>query len=250
MLALEKHWSLEAIHQHPDYLKTLQHPYLISFETSDLSKNHLTHCWLLQQAWLSRTFPLAVAALLAKTPPLLADECKALANIIRDEIWSSNCRSGHPKLFLSMYQQLEGEFSLEKLPMPLAGTKAFFEGRHQYLLNGSLAQGLGLLLCNEYINADLEGKRGIMVSYNLGLEKTLNAPVKYTYAHVLEESEDTQWFLKIIQKTLQTLPEQEHETFRQEVVAGCRHLLKLRINFFDALWNEVSHQHSASLNAS
>ena len=242
MSTLEQHWSLDYIKNHPLYKRVLQHPYLIHFENGELSIDHLAHCWLLQQAWLSRTFPHAVAGLLAKMPPTLSDHSKSLAMIIREEIWSSSIKSGHPRLFHQLYLSLNSTFSLEQLPAALPGTESFYLKRHQFVQEETLDKVLGLLLCNEFINADFSGKHGIMVSYDKGLVKTLNQNVPYTSAHILEETEDAELLLNIIN----AVTPQSCSSTVAHVMEGIDRLLQLRKEFFDALYHQVLLERSST----
>lgn len=229
------HWSLAYMMDNSGYHQVCQHPYLQAFEQGTLSYEHIQQCWLLQQAWLSRSFPLTIAAVLSKIPSHYYEIAFELSNIIHEEVWRPEPKTGHPKLFNKLHQRLTPDWQLTHLPAPLASTREFVEKRQDFVLSKTLLPALGFLIANEFINADLEGKQGIMVSYYKGLLKILDTNKEpYTRAHCFEEADEIETLLNFIDTLSQDLTISRGE-FEQAIATGIDQLCTLRVDFFNGL---------------
>jgi hypothetical protein len=180
----------------------LEHPYLQRFAAAELNREHIANVWLIQQGWLSRTFPKTFPAILERIPELPDYTAihRALAQIISVEN-ASDAPDSHPRQFVHMARVINPslDFSASTLPEPLPETYNFVTRRQSSLEDHNIFYGLGTLFANEYLNAhdtkEPTQKRGVMVAYSQGLSRLFPehaAALKYVATHVAGEDNDAE----------------------------------------------------------
>ncbi|GJL75563.1 hypothetical protein [Nitrosomonas sp.] len=233
--------QLKAARQFSD---VLMHPYLKDFEAGELPRPHIESVWSHQQACLSRSFSHCMGALFSKMPSDMIDEGKRLVDIICAETWDSKSVDNHHALFKKMIGSFKGLQTREFIV--LDSTSKFVNNRQKFLMDSNIFRCLGILTENEFLNADMTGNAGIMVSYATGLQKMgySSEVCEYAQAHVEEERHDVTLMLTIY-KSLLSSPRKLSEmgVSRLEAEAefseGCNTICNLRVNFFDGLLESV-----------
>lgn len=222
----------------------LTHPYLKGFETGILPRFHVESVWSHQQACLSRSFSHCMGALFSKMPPDMIDEGKNIVDIICAETWDSQSVDNHHALFKKMVGSFKGLQTREFIV--LESTSTFVNNRQKFLMDSNIFRCLGMLTENEFLNADMTGSTGIMVSYAIGLQKMgySNEVCEYAQAHVAEERHDVTLMLAIYENLLSSPCKlSEIGVSRLEAEAefseGCNTICNLRVNFFDGLLESV-----------
>lgn len=223
----------------------LDHCYLKEFRSGRLPKNHIEKIWVIQQAWLSRSFSHCMASLYSQLPSFLIAFNGPLLNIVNSESWGNGLRASHPKLFQNLLNGIGVNFKMDALPPCLLSTKEFIEKRQHYLIEGNIFNSLGLLVANEYLNSDTLGENGIMVSYLIGLQKHGYSEDDYEYcqAHVEEEKNDVAIMMEIfeaLENEKEKLNGRGYELdSNEEFMNGVNAICKFRIQFFDGLFQSV-----------
>lgn len=224
----------------PSFRDVIEHPYLRKFEQGELSSGHVAQTWLVQQGWLSRSFGHCMASLLGKLGAYPdVDGLDALSDVVHEEIWRKSGQGGHHSLFVGMAAALDPHTDCANLPPAEPCTLSFIESRREAIERGSPAFALGLLIANEHLNADLNGERGIMVSYARGLARMQDDPLASAYAdeHVREERHDVALMCGISEQILEQNsddPEFQSE-FVTEFERGASFICDRRVEFFHGL---------------
>jgi hypothetical protein len=224
----------------PAFREVVDHPYLRKFEQGELPPGHVAQTWLVQQAWLSRSFGHCMASLLGKLGAYPnVNGLDALSDVVHEEIWRQSGRGGHHSLFVGMAAALDPQTDCANLPPAQPCTIAFIEQRQQAIERSSPAFALGLLIANEHLNADLQGERGIMVSYAKGLARMQDDPNASAYAeeHVEEERHDVALMCGISEQILKQNSEDPdfQSEFVMEFDRGASFICDRRVEFFDGL---------------
>ena len=230
-----------------EYLGVISHSYLEKFSSGKLSKKHVENVWCTQQACLSRSFSHCMGALFARLPPKFVKENGKLVEIIAVEAWGGKSDDAHPQLFEQMRVELDVIPNGSRSAC-LETTDYFVNERQKYLLSSNIFECLGMLITNEYLNADNVGKNGIMVCYRDGLLKLGYGEkcAEYAQAHVEEEVEDVILMLNVLNKLLGDDAELQNRSIsRSEAISsfyvGSKEICRLRKVFFDGLENSLNH---------
>jgi hypothetical protein len=241
--------------------RILNHDYLRRFQDGDLSRQHISEVWLVQQGWLSHSFPHTFPAIKAKVPDIKAYAAihGRLDMIIAEEGMSLTQPGSHPNQFRVMAREINPAIDFARaMPTPLRSTAEFVRMRQNGLEAHNVFYGLGVLFANEQLNSHIgeDGqRRGVMVAYQRGLERIYAGGsenlMKYTATHVEGEDGDAR-FLHDIAMQLQTdviltpaVTRQFAGSFAgiespvldpgQQFNAGITDYLRSRIGFFDSL---------------